>query len=442
MEYIRVKNISESDFDAIVKDAGGVRISSEGSADYLLNEALIELKFVQDEGFEKPTRQKKIANLFHALQPHASVVIVNPDLLDKTNSRDYYNIVAGPIKTHVKKADKQLEATAQRYNPKPIRVLVILNLGYTALSPDEFKSVCFKCVLNDTTKIDWVVCGGIYFHSDKMDNYLFARFEPVPINVNRTFPSYDALANSWGSFVERLATSLIREITPPDQGRLPVLDLAFEVDGIRYVKPSPAMPKSNFWPSGRAPRDNTSGLTKCPPVARVFPALSVDDWKLFKEKLPTIHNLQSSYKDWQSFQASREHERSEILKPLVILDVKYSSFTAWISKPSDNWQFADICEFATHLFELRIRDILERLKDKEKTKIIPPEYIYLIVHEIGQDEVNDLCSIYYVSETPGFEREEVILKNEKLFFKYGVVVAASYAVKRKVDVVFYSKRQG
>ena len=125
----------------------------------------------------------------------------------------------------------------------------------------------------------------------------------------------------------------------------------------------------------------------------------------------------------------------------MTLEVKYANFLAWISKPSKDWQFADICEFATYLFEIRIRDILERLKDKEKTKIIPPEYIYLIVHEIGQDEVNDLCSIYYVSETPGFERKEVILKNEKLFFKYGVVVAASYAVKRKVDVVFYSKRQ-
>lgn len=124
------------------------------------------------------------------------------------------------------------------------------------------------------------------------------------------------------------------------------------------------------------------------------------------------------------------------------MDTRYADFAAWIQKPSSNWCFTDLCFFSKYLFEIQIREILERMKEKDKTKIIPPEYIHFIVQEIGQDKVNDLCSIYYVSETPGFERKEVILKNERLFFEYGATVAASYAVKRKVDVLFYSKRQG
>src|SRR6476646_10256274 len=107
MEFIRIKNVSEADFDGVVQTAGGSRITSEGSADYRLNEAVIELKLIQEEGFEKSSRQAKIAALFRAQQPKAPVVVLDPDTLDAAQSRDYYNIVAGPIKTHVKTAARQ-----------------------------------------------------------------------------------------------------------------------------------------------------------------------------------------------------------------------------------------------------------------------------------------------------------------------------------------------
>jgi hypothetical protein len=273
MDYIRIKNVSEADFDAIVQAAGGFRIASEGSADYRLNEAIIELKLIQEEGFEKASRQAKIAALFRTQQPKAPVVVLDPDTLDAAQSRDYNNIVAGPMKTHVKKADKQLEATAQRYGPQLTRVLVIINLGYTALAHDEFQSVCLKCVHNDTTKIDFAVCGGIYLHGDKFDYYLLPRFDPLAINLDRPFPSSELLLKAWHSFEEHLATSMITEPIPPGEGRLPVIDLAFELDGVRYVKPAPAVP-SNVFPSGRAPRANTSGLERLRPQVRAHIAVS------------------------------------------------------------------------------------------------------------------------------------------------------------------------
>jgi hypothetical protein len=51
-------------------------------------------------------------------------------------------------------------------------VLVILNTGYTALSIDEFKDICLRCVHKPdyNSRIDWVICGGIYFASDKAEN--------------------------------------------------------------------------------------------------------------------------------------------------------------------------------------------------------------------------------------------------------------------------------
>jgi len=440
MDYIRIKDVSESDFHTIVKKAGGVRLKGTGEADYLLNEALIELKFIVEEGFDKIKRQEKLAALFKKRQSNRPVVVIDPESLEEAESKNYYNIVARPIRKAVKKAAGQLEITSQQYNPRPTKVLAILNLGYTALFPDEFRSVCFSCVLDYADNIDWVICGGLYFHSDGFDIYLFERFDAIPINVNRLFPSYETLLNSWHSFVEDLATSLCREIAPPDQSRLPVLDFSFEVDGVRYVKPAPTIP-STFFPSGRCPRNNTSGIKKNPPVARTFPQLSETDWKSFKEKIAADQRLQSSYKEWLESERKRDQEQSEKLKPIVTMVTKYAEFAAWIQKPSNDWNFTDLCFFSKHLFEIRIREILERMKEKQEAKIIPPEYIHFIVHEIGQDKVNDVCSIYYVSEIPGFERSEVILKNERLFFEYGATVAASYAIKRKLDVIFYSKKQ-
>ena len=327
MEYIRISSISERDFDSIVLDAGGSRLEMDSSADYHLNEAVIELKFVQEEGFEKGPRQAKLAALFRKQQPTAPVVVIDPDTLDETQSRNYYNIVATPIKGHIKKASSQLGETAKRYSPEATRVLIILNTGYTALNHDEFKSVCIKCVHNDTTKIDFVVCGGIYLHGDKFDYYLLPRFDLIPVNLNRPFPSYDLLLKAWNAFEERQATNMMMEAPLPGEGKLPVLDLAFEVDGVRYVKPAPAVP-SNVFPSGHAPRVNSSPIRTCPPVAIVFPSLGAQDWMAFKRALPYAPTLKATHADYQAFQQERETAESAPLKPFVTVPVTFQEFHA------------------------------------------------------------------------------------------------------------------
>jgi hypothetical protein len=442
MDYIRIKNISEADFDAVIKEAGGSRILKEDSADYILNEALIELKFVEEEGFEKAARQRKIADIFRKQQPQKPVVVIRPKSLDEAGAKAYYNAVARPIESHVRKAARQLEKTARRYNPQPVRVLVILNIGYTALSIDEFKDICLKQVHKPdyNSRIDWVICGGIYFASDKADSYVISSFVDIPVNVSRLFPSAERLRDSWHKLVSRVTLESLRQQIPDWQGRLPALDIVFEVDGIRYVKPSPQTPKSRFWPSGQAPRENTANDEHVH-VALTFPDLSEADWNLFKKSLPTAHYLQQSHKEWLALLKDQEGNLDQLLEPFVPVAVKYEEFIAWVSKPVADCEFSDICKFSTHQFNLKVLDLLGRTKEKEQTTIIVPEYIYLVVQEIGQDKDNDLSSIYYVSETPGFERKEVIIENAQLYLEYAASLAASYAVKRKVDVLFYSKRQ-
>jgi hypothetical protein len=438
MDYMQIRTVSEADFDAVINDAGGARLATDGSADYLLNEAVIELKLVNEEGFDKPTRQAKIAKLFRENQSTAPIVIVNPNLLDEAGLRTYYNIVEGPIKTCVKKAAFQLDETAKRYNPQPARVLVILNIGYTALSHEEFKAVCLKCVRNDTTKIDWLICGGIYYHSDKWDNYIFEMFEGIPVNVARSFPSFAVLLESWKKFGERLAIDAARgEI--PKQGKMPVLDLSFEIGGIRFIKPSPKVPSNMDWPSGRPPRINTSGIDKCPPVAITFPDLSEEDWAIFRQIPGLAGKLKLTFGSWLAFQKQQDERVGETLKPFVPVQIRYEEFENGNEKPKEEWLFSDLCEFANSRFDQRTRDVLDSVKEKDEMSIVPLEYIHVVIREIGEDEANDLSSAYFISETPGFERKETIFENERMFFKYAIVLATAYAVKRGVDVVVFSK---
>ena len=70
MDTFRIQPIGEAAANEIVAAAGGARAHPNADrrlkpgADYLLGDALIELKTLDDEGLSKPERQRKIADLF------------------------------------------------------------------------------------------------------------------------------------------------------------------------------------------------------------------------------------------------------------------------------------------------------------------------------------------------------------------------------------------
>jgi hypothetical protein len=141
---LKIREVTEADFDTVIADAGGERILDIGNADYVLGDAVLELKLVAEEGFDKISRQRKLAALFRKKQSIAPVVIIDPHQLEANEARAYHNIVAGPIKTHVKKAAAQLQRTVRTHKEGALRVLVIINVGYTALSMDEFRGACVR----------------------------------------------------------------------------------------------------------------------------------------------------------------------------------------------------------------------------------------------------------------------------------------------------------
>jgi len=231
---------------------------------------------------------------------------------------------------------------------------------------------------------------------------------------------------------------MVREQVPPDQGRLPVIDLAFELNGVRYVKPAPRVP-SRVFPGGRAPRTNSSGLDRCPPVELVFATLTPADWAKFKHALPQAKTLRGSHAEYLALQHHVEATESKTLQPVVPFPVTFDDFHAQITKPLADCTYTEISAFAAKQFKTTTLEVLDRVREKTPGAVLPLEYLHVIVQEIGNDEANDLASLYYVHDTPGFQREQPIFENQRIFLNYALAVAASYAVKRRLDFVVFSK---
>jgi hypothetical protein len=436
VDQIRIKQIAESDIDGIIRSAQGTRFEGEDSADYQLHEAIIELKLIAEEGFEKETRQRKLAELFKAHQTGKPVVVLNPMLLDYWGRREYYNIVGGPMKTHIKKADKQLEKTAKRVNPKATRVLWIINTGYTALTRDEFKDVSIKCARNDTNNIDLIIAGGIYYHSDGFDQWIHTAFDEFILNVSRPFVSQNVLLQNWAEFLDEGMAEHLR-YGPLERGKLPAVDLAFELDGVRFIKPVPPLPPSTFWPGGVAPRTNSREAESQGPYALTFPKLTEEDWNRFKETLPNPEVLQTSYEDWIRLQESEKVRLNQVRQPFLSIPITFEEFSAGIGKPQSQWCFEDIGRFVNGRLDQSMRAVLENVRKREDVTIVPIEYIYVTVREIGRDKGNDISSIYYVSELPGFEKEEIIIGDLQAFMEEAVCLAACHAVERGIKSIIY-----
>lgn len=445
MDYLKIGRITEADFDEMIVAAGGRRYVADHSAeqypnaDYILNEAILELKLIEEEGLNKNARQKKIAELFRLQQPERPVIVLSPDLLDEDSQHTYDNAMAGPIKTAVKQAAKQLQSTQTRLGDNRVRVLIAINVGYTALSHDEFRRIVLKRIRSDTRKIDCAVVGGIYHYSDKFDSYVIFPFEECPIIVGRRFSSFDALKLQWDAFTEALMTDVIKGTAARIFDKMPVIDLKYEINDVTYLKPAPRIGKpSDFWRDGR-PRENSSGITMCPPVAQTFPDLDYDNWQRFKEQLPDEEFFKDTYEAWLDFRNRQDALLGTTTKPFVPVVVTCSEAIAWCHRNNCTLSVRRLCEYASSLFDQRVREVLRGAKCRSQCAILVPSYVYLLTEEIGQDKANDLSSISLVRETTSGTQRTELVRNARLFYEVGLALSAAYAVKYGVNTVMYDK---
>ncbi len=441
MDHFQIRPLSEVDIDGIIIAAGGSRAHPDADrrdkpgSDYLLDETLLELKSLDDEGLAKPERQAKVATLFRQHVKDCPVVVLDREKLPLEGQRDYDRILEGPIKAAVAKARKQLKQSRVEFPSVTASVLLVVNNGYTALDHEALKRMVAHRVRNDTKKIDGVVVAGCYFYSDTFDNYFLWPMDYIPINLDRPFRSFDNLKKAWDSFANSFMTDVVRGTINLGTIKGPVVDAQFDHDGVVYVKPAPPMGiPSEFFQKGR-PRSDSTGITKCPPVPITFPEMGSSEWSRFSEAFGGSPPLFDDYRHWQ-------HERAtavatgEALQPCVPVPVTFEGWKKWRESDDEPIEPFSVFRYATTLFDTQVREIATSARERTAHSILPARYVLAATEEIGQDRANDVSHVVIVREIPGAApvlRE--VVTNARIFHEHAVALASAYAIVNGIESV-------
>ena len=355
--------------------------------------------------------------------------------------RQYDRIIEGPIKTALSTARKQLKQSRVEFPDTSVSILFILNNGYTALDHDALVRLVAHRVRNDTKEIDGIVCAGCYFYSDTFDSYFLWPITYVPINLSRAFVSYENLREAWNGFAGRFMTAMIRGQIGQSAIKGPVIDTQFDVDGVTYVKPAPPMgEKSEFFVKGR-PRNDSSGIEHCPAVAITFPDMTFGEWVKFRKALPYESGLFDNYEDWQAFRIEAVAAGMG-LKPFVGVSIISREWQVWRKNRQAIKAMSSIQDYANEIFNKKVRSVMACARERSRSSIIPPRYIFAVTEEIGQDRANDLSHIALIREAPGSTPNvRELITDARIFHEHALVLACAYAVAEGVDYVLWQKEQ-
>jgi len=445
METFRIQPISENAVDEVLTRAGGSRAHPDAhrrdkpGADYVLGDALIELKALDDEGMSKPERQRKLADLFRKYGDTRPVVIVDRNRLPEEGQREFDRILDRPINGIVKKARRQLLQSRREIEHSACSILMVLNNGYTALDHDALVELVAHRARQDTREIDGVIVGGCYHHSDGFDSVFLWPLDYIPINANSPFLSFEALQRAWHDYAERTMTALIRGEMPVTAGKGPVVDTQFDVDGITYVKPAPPMGvKSEFYARGR-PRKGGYVGTNLPPVALTSPDMSRSEWWIFHKELSSDPVLCGSYQAWRKHR-QRGIEAGAPLKPFIPIPVTRNGWAQWCTEHQLPRNGRTINQYANELFSQRLRALLHAARELKSDSVLPSRYVLVITEEIGQDQANDLIRIGLVQAgVPDDLVVRELLPSTRTYHEHGLALAGVYALSEGVDCVMWQK---
>jgi len=443
MDLLSIGRITETDIDEVVNQLGVRRfveddsIQNEPNADYVIGNAVLELKLVEEEGLMKTKRRHKIGQLFIECHSNCPVLVLDPMLLDSDRQRKYYDILAKPLLKPIQRAAKQLDVSATCMTGTPSRVLIVLNIGYTALDHEEFKKLAAQICRRNTSRIDSLIVGGVYSYSDGFTSYVFFPLEHIPINVGRTFGNFEAFRTHWCSKANELMTDLLKGTSNRLLDKAPVIDLVYSENGILLVKPSPQFGQpSEFWRDGR-PRENSTGMEKLPAVGRTFPNIHSSDWVELRTLLDEHDFFKESYTMWCDYRANVEKSLHSLTCPFVPINVDVRMFQKWCQGKSLSLSYTALCSFVTERFITNTRNMRDSASSIENNIVMPNRYILVETWEIGRNLSYDVSSIYIVTEQESVYRRSPILLKERMFFQHALVLGAAYAIKFDVDVLFY-----
>lgn len=441
LSTFRMRPLLEKEIESVVVQSGGRLAHPDANkrlkrgADFVLGSSVIELKLLEDEGLDKPERQKKLAALFSEYFPGRPTVVLDRNALPSEGQRKFDRIVEGPIKTAVSSARQQLEQSRLELQATGT-VLWVINNGYSSLSHDALLDLVARRARNDSEEIDAVVVSGAYYYGDTFDSFFLWPIDYVPVHLGRPFLEFDELREAWNAFADTRMTELVRNPTDSLEAKGPIVDISFECDGTTFVLPTPPMgSKSDFFINGR-PRQNSTGIESAPVLATVFAGLSHEEWKRFHQQRPSAIGT-PNYGAWR---AKETRARSETTgKPFIAMPITYSGWRDWKrQQPSDVG--TSIHHYATELFQEKARRIALEAREYLPDMALPRQFMLLTTEQIGQDMAFDVSHLEEVRiRDDGVELANEVWVNQAMFFEHGLIVSAMEAVVRGVEFVRWQK---
>ena len=246
---VQAPRLSEAFVDRLVTAAGGRRLTDQErnhdktrNADYRLDDYIIELKDIQEEGMEKPERQAKLAALFRPYFPNETEILIDPSVLSSEDVQTFATVMGGPVKNAIKSAAEQIKATKAHLGLLNLRGgLIVLNSGYYSLPSEVFEQLVIHYARKETNQIEAVVCIMGSISTDGFNTWVNTSFYPPQGGL----PVEERLGKCFSSTVDELMTDWSRNGFLPTDKSAPIpVPVAFEQDGVTY----------RYFPPGISPR--------------------------------------------------------------------------------------------------------------------------------------------------------------------------------------------
>ncbi len=438
MEYLNFSLLTEDDFDNVIINAGGKRYTDDPkiqvkNCDYILDNAVIELKIIEEEPIEKKSKQEKLAKLFSQVS-EAKTVVLNPS---EDLEYEYYKILVTPIENHLKKASKQLNYSAKEVNAN-MKIAIIMNNGLTMTSHEEFKKLATERAKNNTSGIDILIVCGIYYFSDKFDMNVMTYFDDIIIRGNSNDPVIEKIRASWNVQVEKYITSQLMDLNKK-RVKEPIQDLFFEYEGVRYVKPPIQWGKSSeFYGEVGRPREDTTNKEDFLPLVTVIPIFSNESYEYFKANIIQKNIIQDTLEEY----LEPINVEAELLKDKIQTLVPIDIFIEEMKNFKIPFSINKVQELANDKYE----HLLNEIKNESiayKDKFFDKKFIFIEVQEIGIDKANDIAFISNIIYDENLEEfnQEWLIYGERITYDYAFALASSYCISLKAEKVYYYRNE-
>lgn len=247
--------LSERFIDSVVESAGGRRLTfeegaegGEPNADYVIADAILELKDLQTEALEVATRQQRLVEQMWTRGLPGTTVFLSPAELTSTELRDYLAIVGAPVRKRLLRAGKQVRHSLQQVPDARQGGVIILNTGYGSLPHELLDNLVQDFVAQSNTLSigitisAWSLCNGF-------DTTLQFEFSPRLLSESPVAEFRAAFDDG----IEELMNVYARSgfVTPEDP-QTPLHPIAFEGEERLFVFRPPKPPTSVPWPTRKA----------------------------------------------------------------------------------------------------------------------------------------------------------------------------------------------